>query len=273
VKPKAPTVSDGQGLFRGGSIQWNSIEASPGERPQLPLSKGASHYFAARETDSAAVRVGSQSERLLFYRGVGTFQVPLRVKFTTAGGLEIANGGPDAIPLAIVFENREGRIGYRTIRNIKNTVAVDSPELTASNDQLRKELARDLVEFGLFEKEALAMIETWRDSWFEEGTRVFYIYPRAAVDVKLPLTITPAPSSIARVFVGRAEVLSPWIQESLDTAMTRGSIEPLAKYGRFLDSFLSQMERTEHRKVVLDATVQQLRKKTQNAFNAEACVK
>ena len=35
------------------------------------------------------------------------------------------------------------------------------------------------------------MIETWRDSWFEEGLRVFYIVPRARVDFDLPLSISP----------------------------------------------------------------------------------
>jgi hypothetical protein len=39
-------------------------------------------------------------------------------------------------------------------------------------------LADNLVEFGLYRKEAEPMVETWRDSWFEEGIRLFYIVPR-----------------------------------------------------------------------------------------------
>ena len=38
------------------------------------------------------------------------------------------------------------------------------------------------------------MIDTWRDSWFEEGMRIFYILPRKAVDGVLPLKITPSPA-------------------------------------------------------------------------------
>ena len=37
------------------------------------------------------------------------------------------------------------------------------------------------------------MIETWRDSWFQEGMRIFYLVPRQTVDAVLPLKIAPAP--------------------------------------------------------------------------------
>ena len=37
------------------------------------------------------------------------------------------------------------------------------------------------------------MVETWRDSWFEDGARLFYLLPRSAVDVVLPLQIDPRP--------------------------------------------------------------------------------
>jgi hypothetical protein len=37
---------------------------------------------------------------------------------------------------------------------------------------------------GLFPKEAHAMVDTWRDSWFEEGTRAFYILPASEMGNK-----------------------------------------------------------------------------------------
>ena len=52
------------------------------------------------------------------------------------------------------------------------------------------------------------MVETWRDSWFEEGTRPIYIMPPHSVDAILPLQVEPAPLRTARVFVGRIELLS-----------------------------------------------------------------
>ncbi|MFN0169981.1 MAG: hypothetical protein ACKV22_26455 [Bryobacteraceae bacterium] len=230
--------------YRNGQIEWESVDVVPGEHPEFPSSKGASHYFAARNTDSAPLRVGDQWEKLIFYRGIGDFQVPLRPAFTANGRLRIRNTGSEPIPLAIVFENRMGKLGYRFVRRIADFVEMDTPELTGDLDQLHRELADQLVEFGLYRKEALAMIETWRDSWFEAGMRVFYIVPRAQVDNLLPLAVTPAPTATARVFVGRVEVLSPWVRETIQGATTRGDVPLLMKFGRFLIPFAAQIDRS-----------------------------
>jgi len=90
------------------------------------------------------------------------------------------------------------------------------------------------VEAGLYAKEAEAMVETWRDSWFEEGTRVFYLVPRESVDAILPLTVTPVPSQMARAFVGRMEIVTPESLLRVQTAMASGDAAALERYGRFL---------------------------------------
>jgi hypothetical protein len=79
------------------------------------------------------------------------------------------------------------------------------------------------------------MVETWRDSWFEEGTRLFYIVPRPAIDGILPLQIEPATSQIERVFVGRMEILTPAIQDDVKQAIANNDRRTLEKYGRFLE--------------------------------------
>jgi hypothetical protein len=67
-----------------------------------------------------------------------------------------------------------------------------------------------LVQEGLFEKEAVAMLKTWRSSWFgETGTRLFYVVPRPITDALLPLEITPQPERTVRVLVGRMEIMTP----------------------------------------------------------------
>ena len=86
------------------------------------------------------------------------------------------------------------------------------------------------------------MLETWRDSWFEEGTRVLYIMPRQDVDSVLPLTMTPEPERITRVFVGRAEVLSPATKEILREAVDRGDTSSFEKFGRFLDVYAQRLK-------------------------------
>ena len=77
------------GSFSGGEIHWDGLEVRPGENPKLPSSTGQSHYYVARKTDAAPLRMGTQWEKLIFYRGVGDFAVPLRPLFTAEGRLRI----------------------------------------------------------------------------------------------------------------------------------------------------------------------------------------
>jgi hypothetical protein len=251
--------------YKSGSADWNSVQILPGENPALPSSQGSSRYYEARKTDAAAVRVGNQNERMIFYRGIGSFLPPLQPKFMPDGKLQLRTTIPDTIPLAIVFENRGGKIGYRFVRGLSEAVEVDPPEMTGDLAQLRKQLVAELVEFGLYQKEALAMVETWHDSWFEEGTRVFYIYPRAGVDAVLPLKITPAPDAIERVFVGRVEVLSPWTRQTIQTASDSQDFATLKKFGRFLEPFAAQM----HAK---SSFMQQAENEIRQAASGKACV-
>ncbi|HEY2013415.1 MAG TPA: hypothetical protein VGH38_07935, partial [Bryobacteraceae bacterium] len=224
-------------------IEWNQVEVTPGEHPALPAETAASHYYAARNTDAAPIRIGEQQEKMIFYRGVGGFPVPVHPAFASDGSLEIRNTGAEPVPSVILFENRGGKVGYRTIGWLDDTVRLDAPELNGDVARLRRELAATLVEQGLYSKEADAMLETWRDSWFEEGMRVFYFVPRATVDSLLPLQINPAPEGTARVFVGRVEVLSPTIGQTIETALARGDLAALARYGRFLDPFIAELEK------------------------------
>jgi hypothetical protein len=247
VEKEQPPNSFAPGYgYRSGGIDWKSVQVLPGEDLKFPVSKGTNHYYAARATDSAPLRVvtqtGAQQEKLIFYRGIGSFEAPLRPKYLSDGKLEIRNAGAQPIPLAIVFENRGAQLGYRLVRGIRDVISVDPPEMTGNLAQLRQQLAGELVEFGLYKKEALAMVETWHDSWFEEGTRVFYIYPRAQVDAVLPLKIQPAPAELARVFVGRVEVLSPWTRQTIQNAADRRDTATLKRFGRFLEPFAAQMK-------------------------------
>ncbi len=246
--------------YAGGEIRWDRVEILPNQTPVLPTSKGSSHYFAARETDSAPIRIGSQWEKLIFYRGVGDFAVPLRPVITSEGRVRITNVGSEPVPLAILFENQGEKIGYRVVRSLSDATEISLPELTSNLDGLRRELSDELVEFGLYRKEAEAMIETWRDSWFEEGMRLFYIVPSATVDRVLPLEINPAPVSTARVFVGRIEMLSPAVRETIDAASKAGDVQRLAKFGRFLGPWVSQMER-ENPGLLRTAAVQSIFRK------------
>jgi hypothetical protein len=99
-------------------------------------------------------------------------------------------------------------------------------------------------------KEAAAMIQTWRDSWFEEGLRVLYLLPRQTTDRILPITITPQPTQLTRVMVGRAEIIAPEMQQEILAALARfaspvaaeraAAVYTVQKYGRFAEPVLRQ---------------------------------
>ena len=228
-------------VYRNGSIEWSSVHVLPGENLEFPTTVGASRYYAARQTDAAPLRIGNEQEKLIFYRGVGTFPPPLRPRYESDGKLEIRNAGPEPIPLAILFDSHGGKMGYRLVRGIQDRVTLDPPALTAGFDQLRQDLIAELEGFGLYPKEAAAMVETWRDSWFEEGTRVLYIMPSHEVDSILPLNLTPAPDETTRVFVGRVELLSPSTRQALQDAVAGWDSAALEKYGRFLSLFAGRL--------------------------------
>src|SRR5437588_10159859 len=195
-----------------------------GQAVGLAQDSSGKHYFAARETDSSLLRIGAldpsrpmaETERFLFYRGTGNFATPLRVS-SLNGQMMLSNTAQEPITKVFILELNGQGGSFQEVnglaRNENKIVSRDASGHVRSLIDLRKqvsaELVRGLVGPGLFEREAQAMVKTWDDSWFaEEGTRVLYILPREWTDRTLPLTITPQPSKMVRVMVGRAEIIS-----------------------------------------------------------------
>ncbi len=85
------------------------------------------------------------------------------------------------------------------------------------------------------------MVETWRDSWFEEGSRLIYIVPSRAVDTILPLQVDPAPARTVRVFVGRIELLTPETKRVVESAIAKADWSAVERYSRFLDPILKSI--------------------------------
>jgi hypothetical protein len=149
----------------------------------------------------------------------------------------------DGAPLGtvILFERRGARTGFEIRRSAADRVSFPQPQLTKDVAALTSALEQILAGSGLYPREAKAMVDTWRDSWFEEGTRVFYVLPDAAVDAMLPLTIEPRPSRVARVFVGRMEVITPATRAAVERALGAGDVGSLRPYGRFLAAISEQI--------------------------------
>ena len=229
-------------LLADGSIAWNHVAVSPNLAGEFPSDVQSNRYYAARETASSPVRVqtsaGEQQEKFLFYRGVSASPLPIFAKLTSSGQLVVKSLSGDEIPNAILFERRGERAGYRFIGAVTGETGVDPPVLNGNLDSLYSDLEEILVGQGLYRDEAHAMVETWKDSWFEEGSRLIYIVPRSFIDNVLPLTIDPAPEQIVRVFVGRLEIVTPATAVAVTGAVARNDQATLNKYGRFLEPIL-----------------------------------
>lgn len=246
-----PSASAGGGR----RLHYDSVELMPGPDPAYPTSQGPSRYFAARNTDATPLKIGNEMEKMIFYRGVGGLSVPLRPEFTPDGKIQIRNVSPDAIPLAILFENRDGHVGYRAVTDFREGV-VDPPELNGSVNEVKDLIVKTLESRGgLYAKEAQAMMDTWQDSWFEEGMRLIYLLPQREVAAVLPLRIDPAPAQVTRAYVGRVEMLSPAMQREIHADMSSGDANALEKFGRFLGAFAPQvngMSNATYRKASAD---------------------
>lgn len=269
-----PQVSESKGSGVGFPIshamKWSGVEILPGldVTKLLPTDRKPSHYFPARETDSAPLRVKSptgetQHEKMLFYRGVGGFIAPLTVTQpndksiiakVTENGVRISN--------AFLYVVR----GDRALLQSLGAIAAGEKERAVTCDfanakplaEVRKEfglhLKAAIVAEGLYDKEAAAMVKTWDDAWFgEQGMRVLYTLPQAWSDKVLPLTFSPAPREVKRVFVGRAEMFTPaqeWalLKEVVNFASAdeAGKVKALKAteaigLGRFTDAVIARL--------------------------------
>jgi hypothetical protein len=227
------------------SISWDTVTLEPGGSASLPREDGTNHYYAARQTSSTPLRIktraGNQTEKFLFYRGVASFSVPVSVKLASDGKILTENLGAQEIPAMLLFERRGDKLGFRVADASAAQPTLDPPELNANMDSLKQSVEDMLIAQGLYQDEAQAMFETWRDSWFEQGSRLLYIVPRQFVDSVLPLSISPAPAQTVRVFVGRLELVTPATQRAVEQALATHDQTTLTRYGRFLVPILENM--------------------------------
>jgi hypothetical protein len=107
----------------------------------------------------------------------------------------------------------------------------------------------------LYPKEARAMVNTWKRSYFEsDGVRVLFVLPQQWTDQFIPMEISPKPASTVRVMVGRLEVLTPERERaaadavrnlsSTDDAVRKGAYAFLRAQGRYLEPILRRTLRT-----------------------------
>ena len=229
-------------------VQWKDVELLPGRTVNFPVEQGMNHYYHARATEAVPLRVWKgnvidEYEKFLFYRGVGTFDMPLSVQIHE-DKVTVRQPKNSGIGEVIFFQNHKGRTGCFRIGLQSPSVEADGRLPDCSLESLKRDLEVLLAGHGLYQKEAEAMVKTWEDSWFEEGYRMFYVLPRQKTDAILPLAITPKPDKLVRVLVGRMEIMTPETTQEMLQLLTRLKEAPgvqsaevseaRQRYGRFL---------------------------------------
>ena len=249
---------------KGSFLEWD-VDLLPrsGVAPQIPAVSSTDPWRFAREVDAAWVRTEprkaperlgpTESEQFLFYRGLGTFHLPIETHTSPGGMVEVRNGGKPSLPalFAMQVDGTTGRFlelgALASGDSATARLSTATPrDLTPFAADLRAAVSRALVAQGLFADEAAAMVNTWSRSWFTaEGTRLLYVVPREVTDSLLPLHITPAPDSLVRVLVGRLECVTPEVEAeveaalrdraSSDAAVSEDAMRRLARFDRFLE--------------------------------------
>jgi len=189
-------------------------------------------WTSPRAVEAASVTTtNGESEKFLFYRGVAHIDAPSRVVREPKGDRLLLRNRPDSAfpskrPLAIrhlwLTEIRpDGSSAFRRLEPVPLTGVVSDvlattpatfaiAEFSRQNTALfRADMHRALVEEGLFDDEADALLNTWELSYFKStGLRLFFIVPRAWTDYYLPLQIS-VPANVTRVMMGRIELVMP----------------------------------------------------------------
>jgi hypothetical protein len=301
------------------------LPAAEGKKPPtLPAASDDALWNFARDVDAAYVRTRDRAatrqeiERFIFYRGLGRARLPIEMSFDDGGTLWAVSEG-DINPLHVfVIRVENGRGAYKYLPRLdagqsESHVIPDMAEslpleefTTKISDDLATRLAgnglypkeaRLLSQqpkspagpfnwAGLYAKEARAMVNTWRASYFQtEGIRVLFVLPQKWTDEFIPMTVNPQPKEIVRVMVGRLEVLTPEREKvaenavrdlaSPDEATRENAFEYLREQGRYVEPIVRRVlattcdesTRTLCKRLLLTDFVTELRSAVNSATN------
>lgn len=219
-----------------GQIHYKDLEIATGPA-EFPAVLAGNVYGPARETKANPVRTQFETEKFIFYRGIGNFTTSLKVT-SDYDRIVFEDTAGAGIPFILAVNIRDGKGGFTTVGSLpeKGSKALNMVNFNAQvrpiqdlakfEVEVMPKLVSALVASGLYEDEARAMVNTWKLSYFHtEGLRVLYVLPRKETDQILPIKISPAPTELVRTLVGRIEILTHQEERALlltaEMAVTR----------------------------------------------------
>ena len=252
----APNRTDAQARNRSKSRTISEADLNP----QSPLENRQSKIG---NQQSAINPNGLETERYLFYRGLGTAHLPLQVDASNGGTLSLPSNGGVTLTHLFVLRVENGKGAFRYIPALKPGEKLDhalpdtsaAESLPAFTSHVSDALAAKLAASGLYAKEARAMVNTWRSSYFQSnGVRVLYVLPQTWTEAFIPMQITPTPDRLVRVMVGRTELLTPDREQQItqavrawadpNPALHNGALQTLHAQGRYLQPILRRLLQT-----------------------------
>ena len=233
-----------------GHVEWNLLVSA--DPLVVPPVTPDSIWQPSREVASNFISAQGENEKLLFYRGLGKFETPLRIPSTPNGGFLIRNQSDERVPDVFLLRNNGKTASVRALGAITahgqielpasafDGTEAEAPEsIDAYVDHASSLVEQALRRSGLYADEARAMVNTWKRSYFRAaGTRVLYVLPREWTDNLLPLHLNPQPRELVRTLVGRVELQTGQEVESVLSKIGQNrSLESLS-LGRFAESKL-----------------------------------
>jgi hypothetical protein len=208
-----------------GGLRWTNLILK--DSVSAPRT-ASSVWLAPRQVKSSAVMTGTgEAERYLFYRGVAHLDALMRTELgptavrllPPATLIWLAEPAMTVPAMWLVEVRGDGRVAFRKQDRVVISKAGGPPELArlellTDGDfgphglaALRRSMRHSLIDAGLFDDEADAMLETWKASYFgAPGLRLLYVVPREWTDYFLPLELS-APHTLTRVLVGRIDLI------------------------------------------------------------------
>lgn len=255
--PEIGTVTE----TAGGRTLWDVTVKAAGVSIPIPPVEEDNIWAPSRRVDANFVAgQDTEADRLIFYRGVGNFDLDLHASSDIDSATLTVSNTDDTQDIAAAFALETDGYSRGRVVSLGSVAAGGSASTGLSEDA--RSLAGDWMPFaeyqvrasvlleealrnaGLYALEARAMVDTWTRSYFQtSGTRVLYVTPRPWVDVVLPISVSPTPEELERVFVGRVEILLAGEEQALLQAAQRGAsfsaLEP--QMGRFAEPWLRRI--------------------------------
>ncbi|MEP6653401.1 MAG: hypothetical protein ABJA82_08590 [Myxococcales bacterium] len=217
--PKIGAATGSTMTVAGGFMEWRADLSPSMTQADFPPVVPEDIWAPSRRVASLPVTVGAEHEQFIFYRGLGSFKLPLTIDVDANGLVNIHNQSSDSSPAVYLLRVHAGGgaiVDLGPLAAGGHITGVPMPaggkehDLSVYVKNAQDRIAQAVQGTGLYADEARAMVETWSRSYFQSyGLRILYVVPRAWTDSLLPLTIEPTPRELVRTLMGRVEVLAP----------------------------------------------------------------